>query len=47
MESFDAVLICMKVKMVILLVLASTVEDWEVDDLGFDRVSGIHRSRGF
>lgn len=47
MESFDGVLICMKVKMVILLALASTVEDCEVDDLGFDKVSGIHRSRGF
>lgn len=47
MERFDGFLICMKVKMIILLALASTAEDWEVDDLGFDRVSGIHRSRGF
>lgn len=37
----------MKVKMVILLALASTAEDWEVDDLGFDRVSEIHKSRDF
>lgn len=37
----------MKVKMVTLLALASMAEDWEVDDLGFDRVSEIHRSRGF
>lgn len=47
MERFDGILICMKVKMIILLALASTAKDREVDHLGFDRISGIHRSRGF